>query len=368
MKCDKILELLPLYAENMLSKEEQGAVCEHLAACPSCQEELRFLKKITEEASNLPEIELSKGFDEALRNKLLAEKNKTAPAFYYKKHWKKMFAVVASVAVIALSVTALNTEFYKFNEEILRDKNNAESQKKEITENAEMEEALYSAEPLDVLKSPKEEKNALPETEKVKKDHEPQAAKENIADEEKMPDRGSTNASDLDYNYKAAEENDNAANENAVSMASMTAETESKNTETTGEKEQRSEEYNTEVSGAPKMSGGSGGGTARKVRTGPLYNKTVLNVTYPTDDDSILKLLEGYENIKGEYKIPLEEFYELADKIIAVPDAIAYYTNESFNEEYGTLKEKVYEGENSEVSDRILEIEEICKYGYIAVK
>ena len=35
--CDVILDLLPLYAEGLTSKESSEAVREHIRACPSCR-------------------------------------------------------------------------------------------------------------------------------------------------------------------------------------------------------------------------------------------------------------------------------------------------------------------------------------------
>jgi hypothetical protein len=42
--CDMIKDLLPLYVENMLSKDSQLLVESHLKTCPECQKELELLK------------------------------------------------------------------------------------------------------------------------------------------------------------------------------------------------------------------------------------------------------------------------------------------------------------------------------------
>jgi anti-sigma factor RsiW len=39
-----IKDLLPLYVENMLSKDSQLLVESHLKTCPECQKELELLK------------------------------------------------------------------------------------------------------------------------------------------------------------------------------------------------------------------------------------------------------------------------------------------------------------------------------------
>ena len=46
MDCSEILELLPLYSEDMLDISEKAMVDEHLKTCVSCKEELEFLRKI----------------------------------------------------------------------------------------------------------------------------------------------------------------------------------------------------------------------------------------------------------------------------------------------------------------------------------
>ena len=35
--CDLVKDLLPLYAENLLSEESRSVVADHLASCPDCR-------------------------------------------------------------------------------------------------------------------------------------------------------------------------------------------------------------------------------------------------------------------------------------------------------------------------------------------
>ena len=45
-ECTNILNLIPLYIDNMLSDEENDIVCEHIKECASCRGEYEFLKSI----------------------------------------------------------------------------------------------------------------------------------------------------------------------------------------------------------------------------------------------------------------------------------------------------------------------------------
>ena len=74
MDCSEILELLPLYLEDMLDFSDKALVDEHLKTCDSCRGELEFLKKIQTEMINLPQIEPSKSFKEGLSKRLKEEK------------------------------------------------------------------------------------------------------------------------------------------------------------------------------------------------------------------------------------------------------------------------------------------------------
>ena len=45
--CNVIRDLLPLYADEVCSKESRGLVDEHLAECPACTEELARIQSPT---------------------------------------------------------------------------------------------------------------------------------------------------------------------------------------------------------------------------------------------------------------------------------------------------------------------------------
>ena len=103
--CEHILNLIPLYIDNMLSEEENDILCEHIKICRECKKEAEFLKSVTRVAGEIPEIEVPNDFHERLMNKIAMEDMQ-----------KKRFGIVAlkrtaisfatAAAVIALSVTA----------------------------------------------------------------------------------------------------------------------------------------------------------------------------------------------------------------------------------------------------------------------
>jgi len=112
--CEKILNLIPLYIDNMLSDEENDIVTRHLKTCKACQSELRYLKSIIDTTKDIPEVELPSDF-----HKILMEKAKTIKQTKKKKRYlifKRAGAYTAAAAVIALSFLAFG-EFIKPQDE-----------------------------------------------------------------------------------------------------------------------------------------------------------------------------------------------------------------------------------------------------------
>ena len=99
--CENILNLIPLYIDNMLSKEESDIVCRHIEECASCKEEYEFLKSIM--GTELPEIEVPDGF----HDRLMANVRKTIPSPKKRVYLnRRIISGVAAAAVIALSVVS----------------------------------------------------------------------------------------------------------------------------------------------------------------------------------------------------------------------------------------------------------------------
>ena len=360
MDCREILELLPLYIEGELEKSKENAVKKHLEECKSCAEELRFLENILSEAGKLPEIEPSENFHTSLKEKLKTVKQ--IKVFSRRKLFKTFTAAATSAAVIAVSITALNTEFYKIDNSALN--RNKNEMTESVKENSEAHETEETAAIEKMQKEPEREKVQAEKTQKteVKKDvsvkstPSAQSKPQNELKEEKEPDLENKKEEKLEME------------ENGLQIASQTNEnpineTEEIYDEAVIETEEKVFSADDAIAEEKAVSGGGGGGnsggaSARTFKMSPRFDKIVLKVKIPEGDLSIMELIGNYAKENGEYKIPLENFYDVADKIFAVPDCEAYYSNENKTEEYQKLAEN---------DERKKQIEEICSFGYVII-
>jgi len=99
--CEKILNLIPLYIDNMLSDEENDQVIRHLKTCTACQNEFKYLKSIINTTKDIPKVELPSNF-----HKNLMEKAEIIKKAKQKKRYlifKRAGAYVAAAAVVVLS-------------------------------------------------------------------------------------------------------------------------------------------------------------------------------------------------------------------------------------------------------------------------
>jgi len=352
MDCQEILELLPLYIEGELEKSEENAVKEHLKTCEKCKEELKFLESVLKETACLPEIEPSEDFHAKLKEKLKTAKQ--VKTIDVKKAFKAFRVAAVSAAVIAVCVTALNSEFYKLDNSALVDPENnvTENIQKPIDTAVENNEVINEKKEESVPHLEKEQTKPTQKTEvKV-----PKTPVKSVQTEKSATKEPENESKALNDSFSA---NDAAVEENGVLVA---AETEEIAAFDLSDKANTTQEaLDTAVEEKPVSGGGGGGassGGARSFKMAPAFNKTILNVKIPEGDVSIMELLEGFTEQNGEYKIPLDEFYVLADKIFAVPDCDAYYTNENLTDEYQSLEDN---------SERKVQIEEICRYGYVVI-
>ena len=103
--CEKILNLIPLYIDNMLSDEENDEVLRHLKTCKKCQSELEYLKSIIDTTKDIPEIDLPKDFHKNLMEKAeKIERTKKKKRYITLRH---ISTGVAAAALIAISFVAL---------------------------------------------------------------------------------------------------------------------------------------------------------------------------------------------------------------------------------------------------------------------
>ena len=98
--CKKILNLIPLYVDKMLSEEETDIVSRHLEICEDCKKELDFMKSIQKTAAALPDIEPSCDFHKNLMEKAQrTQRAKKARKFII---LRRAGAGAAAAAVVAL--------------------------------------------------------------------------------------------------------------------------------------------------------------------------------------------------------------------------------------------------------------------------
>ena len=100
--CKNILDLIPLYIDNMLSEEETDIARKHLDFCENCRKEFNFMQSLTKTTKNLPEIDVPADF----HNKLMSQINAKKAKHYLML--KRVSTVAAAAAVIALSVVAVS--------------------------------------------------------------------------------------------------------------------------------------------------------------------------------------------------------------------------------------------------------------------
>ena len=108
MKCEKMEELLSLYAEGETNPDERELVEAHLRACASCSELLSLLKETKLALTSLPELEVS----EQLLSKLYAiPEPKKKSHFSFEFLLKPSLQPIMTVATVFLIIGSL----YFFN-------------------------------------------------------------------------------------------------------------------------------------------------------------------------------------------------------------------------------------------------------------
>lgn len=90
-ECNIIRDLLPLYAEDMISADTVAFVEEHLAKCAECRAELENLKR-------------ESGFEEMATD---IQDNGIEPLKIFKKKWTKRNRRMIGIAVIVTALTVL---------------------------------------------------------------------------------------------------------------------------------------------------------------------------------------------------------------------------------------------------------------------
>lgn len=350
MDCSEIFELLPLYLEDMLDFSDKALVDEHLKTCDSCRGELEFLKKIQTEMINLPQIEPSKSFKEGLSKRLKEEKRKKT-AFYMSGGFKKAVSIAMSAAVIAICITALDTEPYKNNEEILIGKEQislSDGMEDNVLEETEKEEITPE------INVKKASETALADTSgKVKTEIQKDAGK--IVETDRATPEKNEPIAENSFPSAATAEEESVAVYDAEQDAEKKAEIQNAQAVAKVEEE-------TTMPKARISSGGGGGSSAAGATEKQSFIKKTLRISFADEDTSYLEILKDFDIENGTYKIPFAEFDTVTNELVAIPDCNATFENEDYSEEYEKLSRS---GENT---DMLKEIEDITNYGYIIIE
>lgn len=112
--CEKILNLIPLYVDDMLTKSEKEEVIRHLKHCANCKKEFEYISGLVSTAAEIPEISLPDDFHKNLMLKV----EKKARAKKAKRYLtlRRVGTGAVAAAVLALSVVAFSNVDNKGNE------------------------------------------------------------------------------------------------------------------------------------------------------------------------------------------------------------------------------------------------------------
>ena len=104
--CKDVLNLIPLYIDNMLSKKESDIVSQHIKSCKKCKEELALMKSLTRSIKDTLEVDLPEDFHKKLMMRVENDlrRKKTLRNIFM----RRIGAGVAAAAALVLSLVALS--------------------------------------------------------------------------------------------------------------------------------------------------------------------------------------------------------------------------------------------------------------------
>lgn len=123
MDCDKALEMMSLYIDEELNKEEQEKLFEHINSCSYCKEEFNLLKDLVGKLKEEEFLPLPEGYHEELMAKVNDSKIESVTFgrsnVRNKKSWKKYGSIAAAgllVVVVGAAASSMNFGGYSQNE------------------------------------------------------------------------------------------------------------------------------------------------------------------------------------------------------------------------------------------------------------
>lgn len=102
MDCNRFNDLISLYIDNELSKEEEKIFLNHLDNCNNCKEKYEQMKMISDYLKDSEEVELPPGYNLKLREKLSKEKSYNNKNKY---RWKYISTIAATFLILITSVS-----------------------------------------------------------------------------------------------------------------------------------------------------------------------------------------------------------------------------------------------------------------------
>ncbi len=103
-ECKDILNLIPLYVDNLLDEDEVLTVKEHIDRCESCKQELDLMVSIMARTTQLPQVKASSDFSAKVTAKAKLQKVKHHRAALL----RRISSGVAVAAVLALCVVSFD--------------------------------------------------------------------------------------------------------------------------------------------------------------------------------------------------------------------------------------------------------------------
>lgn len=123
MNCNKALEMMSLYIDEELNKEEQEKLFEHINSCRYCKEEFNLLKDLVGKLKEEEFLPLPDGYHEELMAKVNASKIENISFVKSntknKRNWKKYASIAAAgllVVVVGAAASSMNFDDYNQNE------------------------------------------------------------------------------------------------------------------------------------------------------------------------------------------------------------------------------------------------------------
>ncbi|MDR1134836.1 MAG: zf-HC2 domain-containing protein [Clostridiales Family XIII bacterium] len=113
MSCDKTRELLSLYIDGMLDKEQSDGIKRHIDVCGECRDEYVKLKEMIELIRSIPEEPVPQGFDARLRAALDRAAKPEAKKRNMYMRLRKLSVVAAVFAIGLLSILVYNDMEHK---------------------------------------------------------------------------------------------------------------------------------------------------------------------------------------------------------------------------------------------------------------